>query len=291
MDLRAPGRPPFRKTRFRRSFSGGPAVRVRPVFDDFHLLEVRARHEYPLHQHANYELILVEQGPYLCLLNGRELQLDAGSILVIKPGDRHSDHLRPGQRHFVLHFHLERGAAGEAVVDLFRSSVNPRLQVCRGRHQSELALLHELQREAESGAEFASAVQDSLLEALFWRTVRHLAPGALSPALRRLPQRELLRERIGQLFQDHVTEACSATEFASMLGVSRRQFQELCRRHFGMSPARLFLQARIHRAGELLRTGLRVKEVSEQLGFANPYHFSRAYRRITGVPPSTHAQA
>jgi len=32
--------------------------------------------------------------------------------------------------------------------------------------------------------------------------------------------------------------------------------------------------------------GQRVKEVSEALGFANPYHFSRVYRRHFGHPPS-----
>jgi AraC-like DNA-binding protein len=33
--------------------------------------------------------------------------------------------------------------------------------------------------------------------------------------------------------------------------------------------------------------GLRVKEVSEKLGFANPYHFSAAFRRVRGVAPTT----
>ena len=41
------------------------------------------------------------------------------------------------------------------------------------------------------------------------------------------------------------------------------------------------------RAEELLRyRGLRVKEVSEKLGFANPYHFSAVFRRTRGEPPT-----
>jgi hypothetical protein len=63
------------KDRFRRPQHAEAGVRLRPVFDDFHLLRMEGRYEYPRHQHTNYEVILVERGPYRCELNGTELAL------------------------------------------------------------------------------------------------------------------------------------------------------------------------------------------------------------------------
>jgi AraC-like DNA-binding protein len=61
----------------------------------------------------------------------------------------------------------------------------------------------------------------------------------------------------------------------------------LCRRLFGDSPARLLLRLKLRRADEMLRDGdRRVKEVSDALGFANPFHFSRVFRRHLGRSPS-----
>src|ERR1039457_1566018 len=52
------------KERFRRPRQSEVGARLRPVFDDFHLLRMEGSYEYPRHQHTNYEVILIERGPY-----------------------------------------------------------------------------------------------------------------------------------------------------------------------------------------------------------------------------------
>jgi len=65
----------------------------------------------------------------------------------------------------------------------------------------------------------------------------------------------------------------------------------LCRlfQRFGREPPARFLQhLRLSRAAELLQTtDLMVKEVAGQLGFSDPFHFSRAFRRAFGTPPES----
>ena len=69
--------------------------------------------------------------------------------------------------------------------------------------------------------------------------------------------------------------------------MSPRHLTNLCQRLFGQPPARLLLQLKLRQAEEMLRfRGMRVKEVSEELGFANPYHFSRVFRRHRSRAPS-----
>jgi AraC-like DNA-binding protein len=275
------------KQRFRRPQFVDPGVRIRPIFDDFHLLRMEGNYEYPRHQHMNYEVILVDRGPYRCELNGEDLTVLAGQVLLVKPGDWHQDHLRDGQRHHVLHFRLGPSAPGEPVLNLFRDGVPPAWQICRGNYARDRLFLRELQREAEARGNYAPAIQDSLLEALFWRIVRGLPAGALSEAFRRLPEVEARRSRLAAVFEAHLNANPKVEELADAAGMSPRQFTVLSRRLFGEAPARFLLRLKLRRAEEMLRySGLRVKEVSEALGFPNPFHFSRVFNRVLGLPPS-----
>jgi AraC-like DNA-binding protein len=275
------------KERYHRPTQADAGVRVRPVFDDFHRLRMEGDFEYPVHRHANYELILVERGPYRCRLNETELTLARGQILVVKPGDTHLDHLRHGQLHYVLHFRLPAGSPLGPAVVLFRPGATPRMQICRTNHVHDVLFMRELRRESEQGAAHAAAVQDSLLEALFWRAVRDLPSEGLSGEIRRLPQNEAMRERIGAAIEGHLQANPTVREIARELGISSRHLTGLCRRLFGDSPARLLLRLKLRRADEMLRYGdRRVKEVSDALGFANPFHFSRVFRRHLGRAPS-----
>lgn len=278
---------PLFKDRFRRSQQAATSARVRPIFDDFHLLRMVGDFEYPRHQHTNYEMILVERGPYRCEINREELTLPNGRALIIKPGDWHQDHLRDRQRHYVLHFRLLSSQPGIPATPLFRSGVAPKEQICQGDHARDIWFMKELRREAEEAAPYSGAVQDSLLEALFWKLVRGLEASSLSETLRQLPATESRREAIIGEFMRFLGRNPNVPELAAELHMSPRHLVNQCRALFSESPARLLLRLKIRHAEELLRyRGMRVREVSEALGFTNPYHFSMAYKRLCGHSPS-----
>jgi AraC-like DNA-binding protein len=176
-------------------------------------------------------------------------------------------------------------------VALFRAEVAPEQQISRGNHTEDAWLVEEIRREAESGAVHAPSVQDCLLEALFWRAVRELPPEGLSPAIRRLPEDETARDRIAVAMQRHLHDNPNMTTVAAALRISPRHLAKRCRALFGESPARLLLRLKLKKAEELLRhEGRLVKEVSDVLGFTNPYHFSRVFRREYDRPPSAFAK-
>lgn len=74
-------------------------------------------------------------------------------------------------------------------------------------------------------------------------------------------------------------------ELASSCGLGLSGFAHRFRREAGMPPARWLLGRRIAAAQRLLALHGPV-EVARQLGFATPFHFSRAFRRIAGETPS-----
>ena len=58
----------------------------------------------------------------------------------------------------------------------------------------------------------------------------------------------------------------------------------------GVSPMAFVCQRRIREAERLLAQGhLSMKEVAARLNFADPQHFSRVFKRVTGISPSEYA--
>ena len=58
------------------------------------------------------------------------------------------------------------------------------------------------------------------------------------------------------------------------------------RRYQGTSPYQYLLRRKMNLAAEhLVENGGLVKEAAQRIGFADPYHFSRAFKAIHGVAP------
>ena len=276
----------LQKIRYRRVPAPEFPLRIQVGFEDFHRLRMKVNYEYPLHRHDGYEAIVVESGMYRCSLNGEELRIRRGQTLLVKPGDRHQDHLSKGQCHAVLHFRLSHPGGGR-VPDLFAAQVRPDQQIAQGASVFDGKLIGELQHESTGGRPYGAKVQDGLLSALFWHWVRFLPEAALSPEYRTFPIDEARREEITDLFNRHLEQNEGLPVLAAKLNVSSRQLTNHCRKLFGTSPARLLLGMKISRAEAMLcYQRMRVSEVSDALGFANPYHFSRAFRKTLGYPPS-----
>ncbi len=261
---------------------------LRPVFQDFHVLRMTGQYDYPLHQHENYEVILVDHGPYRCLLNDEEITIGQHEVLVIKPGDRHCDHLRHGQRHYVLHFLLADGLHRPAsTVNLFNEWVAPSGQVCVAPMPEEARTFDLLEKESRQSDCYAANIQDAMLEAFFWRMVRHLPADSLSPQFRRRSAEQDFTGRLYRLFEEHFQENLRVEELAGFMRISKRSLSMKCRALLGDSPAQLFTRFKIQKAAQRLTyTDRSVKEISYELGFENPYHFSRVFKRIHGATPS-----
>jgi AraC family transcriptional regulator len=58
------------------------------------------------------------------------------------------------------------------------------------------------------------------------------------------------------------------------------------RRYQGTSPYQYLMRRKMNLAAEhLIENGGLVKEAAQRLGFADPYHFSRAFKSVHGVAP------
>jgi len=267
--------------------AGGPErpVRIAPQFFGMGIIKLKAAFDYPLHQHKRYEVILVREGVYRCTLNEKALTLEPGEILLIGPGDYHQDFCDPPLQYFAFQFQFD--VRGPGPTKLLSDDVTPDLQ----HTQADLAvfwpLVEAIQNESDIGDLVAPLVQDALLEEFFWRLVRALPTEALHEQFLSFTAVSALPIRLLRLFQTHIAENLSVADMARRLHMSQSALAHTCKAILGAPPARLFLQCRMDYARRLLATScLSVKQVAGRVGFDDPYHFSRTFKKIIGRSPS-----
>ncbi|PVE98333.1 AraC family transcriptional regulator [Microbacterium sp. TPD7012] len=96
-------------------------------------------------------------------------------------------------------------------------------------------------------------------------------------------------------FLDRVVEAIheepgrdwTVERLAGVSAMSRSTFAERFRTAVGRSPADYVTEVRVDAAKRMLDAGRAVSEISRELGYASDEGFSRAFRRRTGMTPSS----
>jgi transcriptional regulator GlxA family with amidase domain len=95
--------------------------------------------------------------------------------------------------------------------------------------------------------------------------------------------------RIGHvvaLIELRFAEPYSVAELARSVNMSASYLTRLFRLHTGRAPAGFVRDVRLRRAYELVQTTfLTIKEVMAAVGWNDPSHFSRAFKRHFGVSP------
>lgn len=159
--------------------------------------------------------------------------------------------------------------------------IDERLMSCGGGAAATDMMIDLIGR--EHGEAFAAMVSDMCL--------RRVSIG------RDLPQRSSLSAvaqarnpglaAIVDLMKRHREDPLSMEEIADRIGYSRRHVERLFRQTLGMAPAQFYLRLRLDHARNLLAsTDMSLAEVSVACGFGSKSHFSKAFTRRFGTPPS-----
>jgi AraC-like DNA-binding protein len=105
------------------------------------------------------------------------------------------------------------------------------------------------------------------------------------------PQSEQFR-LANSYIESHISEPFGSAELARAAFISEQHLARIFRRETGKSPMKYVWDLRTSRGIQLLKsTGLTISEISAQIGFQSPFHFSRLVRAFTGNSPRTLRQS
>lgn len=271
-------RPPERQYRMR--------VQTRPLeahVELIHASRVAARRPfvYPEHRHASFEIIVPVRGAYVCRINGGPVRALPGRAVVVQPNDRHQDFVARGQVYCGIG--LQISAKGFDDARLVGSPVAARRVVAADLRDLADGLLDETVR----GDHLAARRQDSLAEEALWRLLRAIPAADLAGIWRQDAAAGSFHAEFERVLAAAGGKALTVAQLAHALRTSVSALQTACVRHLGLPPAKALSRWRVQQARRLLADPLlSVSDVSQRLGFANPYHFARVVRRHTGFPPS-----
>jgi AraC family transcriptional regulator len=86
---------------------------------------------------------------------------------------------------------------------------------------------------------------------------------------------------------EHIAEDLNLDRLAAQAGLSKFHFHRLFKNAMGLSPSRHHINLRMNAARQLLReTKKTVVDVALDVGYTNPSHFAKLFRRETGLSPS-----
>ncbi|EKF73437.1 transcriptional regulator MmsR [Alcanivorax hongdengensis A-11-3] len=223
-------------------------------------------------------LIYCVAGRGSATLQGREVAVSAGDLLLFPAGESHryqADGREPWSIYWV---HLGGAEVPRYFAELAGHGGPARVTV--GVH-SRLAEEFQALLAAATGVQSEHLVYAAnLLRSL-------LAYAALMRHRQQVRHASLDVTRVNSYLQTRISERLSLdTLAAATSALSRYHFIREYKRQTGQTPMQAFQRMKVSRACYLLDiSDLTLGDIAQQLGYDDPYYFSRLFKRVMGVAP------
>jgi AraC-like DNA-binding protein/quercetin dioxygenase-like cupin family protein len=236
---------------------------------------------YAIHR-ANFPFLSIEyvaRGSGELRLNGRSHRLRVGSVFSYGPGVPHDINGHPGDP-FIKYFVDFAGKRADRLLR-FCGLLSGTVKQVSPPHIL-VPLFDELIQSGLSGGHKNAELCVKLLECLALKLVSAVAPlqetGALAFAT---------YQRCRRHIEQHFLRLRTLNEVALECHVTKAYLCRLFRTYDHQSPYQYLLRAKINYAAECLqKPGTMIKQAAQEVGFADPFHFSRVFRNVLGVSPS-----
>ena len=224
----------------------------------------------------------VAQGRGVVKFGGLSAAIVPGSIFSYGPDTCHAittDPVDPLVKYFV-------DFTGTRAADLLtRNGIHPGSVIQTSAPGDILAVWEDLIGNGLAFTPFSGRITTAILELLLLKIAESSIPNESSGS----PAFATYR-RCRQHIHDHWSELKSLGEIAGACHVDPAYLCRLFRKFDRQSPYQLLLRLKMNHAAVMLQGGAGVANIADTLLFADPFHFSRTFKKIMGIAPSHFAR-
>lgn len=243
---------------------------------------IRARYAdrvFPRHAHADAILGAVLDGGKRSRCGSRELAVSSGMTIMLNPFEEHESHPEDGGWAYAAVYPSHEAAAwatDDGSTPHFPNALSndPRLS-------SGIAGLYAA---VASGTVSPLSLQATLL------TLLALAHGDATAPRFRGDETNAVR-RVVDILEADMSAQLDLGDLAAETGLPRLRLLRSFRRRVGCTPCLYRTARRVWRAKRLLLARHPIVDVALQLGFYDQSHFTRVFRRSTGLTPAHYIRA
>ncbi|MEI6083076.1 MAG: helix-turn-helix domain-containing protein [Verrucomicrobiota bacterium] len=233
----------------------------------------------------DYLLIWVLSGKGFARCQGRRMEVGPGHLLLFRPRQAHEYGADPAQPWDILWVHFQ-GKLARAFAERIREFGQLRIDLgvddeLRDRW-IELVIAH-----GPRDPRFA-AKTNTALYALLGLIIHRLQQRTHQIAT----AEPLDVHRLQTYVHQHLAEPITLADLARQANLSPMHFTRVFKKQFGTSPIDYVIQKRItHACALLTETARPLKQIATAVGYADPFYFSRLFRKVMAVSPSTYRSA
>ena len=247
----------------------------------------------PYHTHATYEIYYFHAGKVNYLINDRIYKLESGDMILMHGMTLHKAHLEQIDRYerTIIHFdpfyfkqHMQPSFAPDLLMP-FHKLKNIRLSFIEPVRIEIETLLHKLvllQQSAEPLAIERSHIV--LLELMLLIYTQCQQPLDDIMQNQHASTKEIHVQNIISYIEEHYSEEVSLQHIQEALHLNKFYLSKSFKEVTGTTIFQYMLERRIYAAKVLLINQIStITDISYEVGFKHPAHFSRSFKLVTGI--------
>ncbi len=238
---------------------------------------------FPGEAHPMPELTYVDQGSLHSVVDGQDLLLEQGDVMIYAPGQWHMQYADMGiaPRFVTISFEL----AGQDLEKLKNRKFKA--------PQQAVLLLQQMLREQESPDDHSGDMILSMLNQLLVILLRQVdAPVAKLKTSNNVHSDNEIIRGAQQYITEHIREKLSVPAVAKSVNVSPSYLTALFHKHLQISPAEYIRRIKLQESKQMIReNSMTFTEIAAALQYSTVHHFSRQFKEKFGITPSEYAKS
>ncbi len=239
---------------------------------------------FPGESHPMAELTYVDQGSLHSVVNGQDLLLKQGDLVVYGPDQWHMQYADIGvaPRYVTLSFEISGLDLGPLL--------NRRFAAPQNVVKMLQAMLREQERMDAYTKDILLAQLKMLLLLLLRETVNPRA-GKLQASNAIHAENEIIRQA-QQFISAHIREKLSVPLVARQVDVSPSYLTALFHKNLQISPGEYIRRIKLQESKQMIReNNLNFTEIAAELQYSTVHHFSRQFKEKFGITPTEYAKS